>query len=250
MFDLRTITATTYDENGFLGLQFEPLGDSEASAPIAHAHHPFGFFGRPLDPDTSENGTAYGPVAMSWSDGDEEHGLCLEDPRDSDKIPPHSKGSSGVYNSNGSFLLFDNEKQTTTLYSPFGSPVRAHLFTMGKDDNGKEIVELCHANDMGLTMLDRTVVLKNAGGTSYIQLDDDGITIGGNIKLVGAIDVGGTGADAMVLAVPFQSVMQALVAALNAVTVTAPVGAALQIAMTAWLAVGKSMAKSAPAVGP
>jgi hypothetical protein len=247
MLSLDTITVTTYDADGFLGIQVDPDGDSEGTEGLSHAHHPFGFFGRPKDPDTSDNGPNYGAVAAHWTDGDEKHAICLEDPRDVDKIPPHSKGSVGVYNSKGSFILLDHDQETATWYVPMDDGARAHCITIGKDGNGKEVIDIAAANGACLTILEDEVTLSNAGGTAFLTLDADGIKISGNVKLVGGLDVGGTGALAMVLGPQFLIWANAVAAALNAVPIT---GQAISAATTALNAVvqttGMSMAKSAP----
>jgi hypothetical protein len=240
---LSTGLVTQYDEDGFLGVQVEGHGGTEATAGLAYAHHPFGFFGRPLD---AADGA--GAVFLHFSDGDEVHAVALQDPRDASKIPPHSKGSAGVYNSAGQFLLLDHDQETGTWYVPIDGGIRAHVITVGKDGNGKEIVELSHANGSCVTMLDDAITVAGPGGKGSLWIDADGtINIAGNVKLVGGLDVGGTGAQAMVLAPAFQAWATALAAALNGIAISGPaISAAMTTANATLMAAGQSMAKSAP----
>jgi hypothetical protein len=137
---LGTGLVTQYDEDGFLGVQVEGHGGTEATGGLAYAHHPFGIFGTPRD---AADGS--GVVVLHWSDGDEVHSLILEDPRYASVIPTHSQGSCGICNSDGAYLLLDRIDKTAILHVPRGSG-RYHRVTVGKDESGEEIITLLHAD--------------------------------------------------------------------------------------------------------
>lgn len=176
---------TVRDENGFYGVQHDPFGGEGAGAPPDEIQHSYGFIGRPLDADK-------GRGCAVWYEFSGKEGLAFlgHDPRTAEKIPPIKKGGSAQYASDGSFTVFDPETHTRTTYVPYAQG-KAHLETVGLDGNGTPIVEYVHGEGMALTMLGRTLVIKNADGSSYIQLDDNGCILNANLKVTGAVEVNG-----------------------------------------------------------
>lgn len=185
ILELGVAMASSYDENGFIGVQIDAFGSQDAAVQFEQLSHQYGFISRQLDPD---NGV--GCSLFRYKQGRRRHVWLADDPRIVGKIPQIKKGGSAQYASDGSFSSFDPETHTQTLYVPYASG-KAHLSTVGLDGNGAPIFEHVHGNGMAITMLDRTLVLKNADGDSYIQLDDSGCILNANLKVTGAIEVNG-----------------------------------------------------------
>lgn len=178
---------TVRDENGFIGVQRDPLAlkSLEADAPAYELLHTFGFASRPLDPTNGK-----GCSLLHWSDGSEGFALLANDPRLASIIPPIPKGGSVQYGSDGSFASFDPETHTWSLYVPYQQG-KAHSITAGRDGNDKPILEVVHGDGMAVTMLERSLVLRNAAGDAYIEVNDAGIVINGNVKINGALEANG-----------------------------------------------------------
>ena len=90
--------------------------------------------------------------------------------------------------------MFDADTDTYTVYVPVEfsgtTPTKACMVQVGNDANGDIVVSIMHSDGMALTMIDRNVVLKNADGDCYIELNDDGGILNGNWKVTGAFDIG------------------------------------------------------------
>jgi hypothetical protein len=185
MLELGTCLATGYDENGFIGVQIDGLGGPDASIQFEQLSHSYGFVSRPLDPEDGVGCTLY-----RWQQRRRRHMWLGDDPRTVSKVPQVKKGGSAQYSSDGCFQVLDPETHTKTTYIPYAAG-KAHLETVGLDGNGTPIVEYVHGEGMALTMLGRTLVLKNADGNSYIQLDDNGCILNANLKVTGAVEVNG-----------------------------------------------------------
>lgn len=184
---LGTALLTVRDENGFLGVQHDPqaLRAQEGSSAPDELLHPFGFASRPLDPTNGK-----GCSLLFGLDGHEGFAWLANDPRLADKIPPLSKGGSVQYASDGSFASFDPDTHTWSLYVPYESG-KAHSITVGRDGNDKPLLEVVHGDGMAVTMLEKSLVLRNAAGDAYIEVNDDGVTINGNVKINGALEANG-----------------------------------------------------------
>jgi hypothetical protein len=128
------------------------------------------------------------------------------DGRYNDKLPPLKKGGSLQYGATGTFGLIDGEDGSHTLYVPYafvnGTATKALLITADVKTEGEEYIALIHSNGMAITMnaVDNSILLKNASGTASISIDDDGISLNGNVKCVGGITMGDSaGAQPVVL---------------------------------------------------
>lgn len=187
MLELGICEATQYDVDGFIGIQIDGLGGQDAGTPYEQLSHQYGFLSRPLDP---ANDT--GCSLFRWSQGRTRHAWLGDDPRISALLPQVKKGGSVQYASDGSFASFDPETHTWTVYVPYSSsPAKAHLVTVGKDGNGTPIVEMASGEGPSFTILDRVTTLKNASGSAYLFIDDDGTNVVGPLKAAGGADLGG-----------------------------------------------------------
>jgi len=218
-----------YDDDGFIGIQVDAFGENESGMDPFEALHPYGFEGRPLDRADSLEGSQ----AFYWRDGPEGHVMALGDGRGPQNLPQLSLGSSRQYNSAGAFLLLDTDAETLTAYTPYSGGSKAHVFTMGLDSNGKDYVGLVQALGLALTMLEKSLVLKNAAGDAYIELNDAGITINGNTTVYGGLNAGGGAGLPVMMAVAFSAWWSALTSVISASGTTPLTGATLGAAFAA-----------------
>lgn len=174
------------DTDGFYGVQRTGHGGKESGLTPDRLYHPYGFIGIHRDPTSSGAGQLF---YQRFGSG-EGFAWLVGDPRDVNVIPPVKNGGSCQYAADGCFQIFDPDTHTKSTYIPYADG-KAHLETVGVDGNGTPIMEYVHGNGMALTMLDRTLVLKNADGDSYIQLDDNGCILNANLKVTGAVEVNG-----------------------------------------------------------
>lgn len=255
-FQVGTAVAVAYGEGGFLGVQPDGFGDN----PGTNARHSLGIYGvisRPLDAD--ENGV--GALCLWGDEGAEGFAWMGFDPRDVSRVPPASGGSSGIYNSRGSFILLDHATNTSTWFVPIefdasGNATKSHGIQVGYDANDKACINLTHADGMSVSLIANGVVIKNAAGDAYVEVGANGIVLNGNVKLVGGLDVGGGAALPVTLAPALIQYLSALEGILGALAATidaklAPTAttatavsefvshvAALKVAMTATLTKG------------
>lgn len=89
-------TKTEYSDDA-LTVAVAMLGDGATCAP-GEAYHPFGFQGRPKDPDVDPNGEVInGARVLFWYEGSTLHAMPLDDPRRANKLPQVEKGGSLWY---------------------------------------------------------------------------------------------------------------------------------------------------------
>jgi hypothetical protein len=237
LIQLGTVQLTVTDENGFIGVQRDPfaLRSEEGKAAFGQLVHSFGFVSRPLDPVDGR-----GCGIFFDNDNREEVGWLASDLRLVDKYPPQKKGGSCQYAADGQFANMDPELHTWSLYVPYSSsPAKAHLVTVGKDGNGKPIVELSSGAGPSFTLLDKVGTWSNASGSSYITLDDGGTSVIGPFKAAGGADIGGPSAEFLVKFAALQAHLIAVQAALSAIAgvpIVAPAASAPVAAATATLA--------------
>lgn len=196
MREIGTATYSAYDEDGFPLIQYDSHGESGQVGKISafELHHTFGFAARPRDPevDTEKEPIPGKGCALFVDDeGDMVHGTLGYDPRYIPRVPQMTKGSSCQYSATGSFFLLDGDDDdgTATLYVPVSS-TKGHAITVGKDGNGEEYLGLVHCDGMAITMLDGGMVLKNANGSAYLELNSSGIVLSGNVNTVGGFSAG------------------------------------------------------------
>ena len=105
-------------------------------------------------------------------------------------------GYGGGYHS---IAPVDNDDLTKgaiqTIYCPYdfnssGVAASAHVITLDPTA-GNESISIVHAEGTAITMsANKEILLKNSTGTSYIMIDDDGITMTGQINLAGSVVIG------------------------------------------------------------
>jgi hypothetical protein len=221
--DVGTVTLTT-NEAGFIGYQIDQYGD-EQGVEAGTVVQPFGFLSRPLDP--SDEGSC---EALYFYRGNELFVLPGQDRRAIALVPILKKGASVQHNALGGFAHFENDgtNSTWTCYVPVefnaaGTPTKTCLVQVGKSAAGKVMILLQHPNGQRLEVSEddgNAVKITNSLGTAWLQVDDSGVSINGNVKISGNVGSG-------TLAYAW---MTAVAAALS--TLGAPVGPA-PISLTA-----------------
>lgn len=195
-FELGVSQLTAYDDDGFIGLQIDSLTKDKGVSPF-ELFGQFGFVSRPLDPDSDGTGCT---VLHAQQGGRQGYAWALTDPRVVSKRPQLNKGGSAQYASDGQFLSMDPDAHVSTHYVPYefdgsGTPTKAHVVTIGKDPNGRAIVELSSGTGLAVTLLDDVITISNADGSAWIQVDGNGTTIIGPLKAFGGADIGGPGSE-------------------------------------------------------
>lgn len=194
-YELGQSLNTEYDQDGFLRAQPDGFGESP-QVKSAEVVHPLGFGARPPATSRDARGNFKGgggcKVRVGYDGNELHHVEFVGDQRDLALIPPIGDAGGSVQYAPGapapSFDKHDSEDGTKQIYIEVGDS--AHLVTIGKDGNGKPIVEIVHAEGMAIQMLEGGVVIKNAAGDGYVEVNAGGITLNGNIKITGALDVG------------------------------------------------------------
>jgi len=203
-FDFAQSILSEYDEDGVLGVQLDHYG-GEGHA-TSEVHSPFGFQARPLDPDKDASGEpGAGCAVLWWREGGQTHAMPLNDHRVRELLPKLRKGGSMMYSGSGSYAVFDGEDPAKVARPgsfivgiPYtsGGKDRAHTLTLDKRTDGSESVSLRHGSGMGVQMVaggKNSIVIRNAAGDAYVEINDDGVIINGELKVNGAITSGDPG---------------------------------------------------------
>ena len=182
--DIGTCQLTEYDEDNFLAVHIDGYGD-DGSPGALELHHPYGFLGRPDDPDADGGGG----LIQYWLEGDKGQAIALEDVRIASDLPSVSKGSSCQYAAFGGFVLLDHATKTQTTYIPYATG-KAHTIQTGVDSLGQSVISILHGEGTRISMVEKSVTVANASGSAYLEINDDGWILWGNGKCLGALDVG------------------------------------------------------------
>lgn len=206
-------------DGGFLTVQPDLYGEEKSGGSGGIVQHPYGFLGRPADPD--EEGACQ---ALYAYEGDEMHVLPTQDARVIKKLPELKKGGSIQYGRTGTFDVIDGTNGSKLVYAPYafddsGVPSKAMAINI---DLAAEALHIAHGDGMAIVMADGKTTIRSNDGTSGIILDGSNVTIFGNLKLAGGL-VAGSPATAEPL-------------------VTAPALASYLAALEAWM-------RAAPALG-
>lgn len=227
-WDVGISILTEYDADGFLGFQYDAYGGEKSGMSPGYLQHFYGRISRQLDRD---DGGASG--LLYAHDGSEIHAWALGDPRVVLKLPQVQKGGQALYDSNGSFIAFQPDDRTVQVYVPY-SDGKAHLLTFGKDGNGAPIIELASGTGLSVTLLDETITVSNADGSSYLTIGADGTSVVGPFKAAGGADLGGPTSMPLAkfaeMAAVVTALAQALDASVTAAAAVPPPGAGTAIA--------------------
>lgn len=181
---LARITASSLSTKlGRVMVTLRGLGDTDATAETS-ANEPLwgtiGILARPRAP--SADGAAQVIAAIK------EDGLlpiASWDPRLSRARGNVNEGSISLVGYGGSFVGLDYDDATSsdvvTIYRlENGSPKKAHVITLSKDE-----ITILHSYGHYLVLNKLGgIVLVNKAGTSFVQVDDEGIALNGPVKMV------------------------------------------------------------------
>lgn len=239
-YDVALVSAKL-DDNWY-GLQLKGFSAPGESIGWYDFQQTFGFASRPLDATISPDDSVEGCLVFKVDAGRKGGMAWLgSDPRLVNKCPPMSRGSSAQWNARQAFSLLDYDSNTHTTYVPVefdgsGTPTKAHLIQVGVDANGKKVIDMRHCDGMAIVMLENSVVIKNAAGDAYLELNADGVVLNGNTKVVGGLDVGGSGAQPLVNGTAFNIALATMAAALSNLTPLTPYEIGLHASLLALVA--------------
>lgn len=196
--DIQVATLTEYDADGFPGVSVDAIGGAAAGLPSAELHHPLGLIARPRDPDVDGEGTpTMGATVLRLTEGAADHGIALGDPRATPKLPRLEKGGVALYADTGAavlpFALLSGATGSFQLYVPYGSPATAATIAVDVSAEGAESIQIVHGSGMRITMTAgglNSIVVTNKAGDAYVEVNDNGITLNGNLQATGALAVG------------------------------------------------------------
>jgi hypothetical protein len=111
-----------YDENGFLGFQYDAFGEQASGVPAVEAFSPYGFISRPLDPVVSADGeVTYGADLLTFFEGFEARSLALHDARLVPGLPRLQKGEALLYGPAFNFCRFHADGRITRFTTTDGT---------------------------------------------------------------------------------------------------------------------------------
>jgi hypothetical protein len=252
--ELAVTTWSGHDEDGFPQVAFDSHGEPGSDGKVAafELQHTFGFVSRPRDPEVDEEKRPIpgkGCSIFVGSDGDDTRGMLGFDPRYIPSTPRLTKGSSAQYSATGSFFVLDgdNANGTATWYVPIpgSSPPKAHAITVGQDGNGKPFVGFVQSNGLAITMLENSMVLKNASGSTYVEINDAGVVISGNVRLNGGAILGSDAAVPLVTQPGLAALLTEFKAQITAAIVAVPFAnpAALSVPLSSLATAGTTLTK-------
>lgn len=233
-WDVSVATTTDRDEDGFQRAQLD--GEGRGGSKFFEQQHTFGFYSRPRDADTDDDGNVDEGGACTMfvaKDGDAWYGFLGTDPRYVQLIPLVQPGGSLQYavvrdgaDIRCPYAMIDGDDGTYQLYIPLAPKIdpatgelggpRAHQFTVGYDGDGEEYIAISHAEGQGIVMTDDGGMwLKNAAGDAGVIIDDEGVAINGNLTVGGGFTSGGAAAQPMPTYLGMQAILTALTAALK-----------------------------------
>jgi hypothetical protein len=163
------------------------------------------------------------------------HAWFCSDPRVVPRLPPLNKGGAILYGGKlkaPSFLNIDGDTNSVSLYVPYkldgdGIAQKAMSISVNVDNDGEESIEITHGSGASVYMMESSgsvsVVMKNAGGDAYVEVNDKGIVLNGTVTVQGGFNAGGPeGAQPLVLGPPLVLLMQQLISIVAAINPTTP----------------------------
>lgn len=220
-FDIGVGLLSEYDADGFIGIQVDNYGEGQSGVQPYELHSVHGLYSRMNDPDTDGAGNATkGCTVLYGMEGGRGHAWLCSDPRAIVNIPQVQKGGVVLYggpNATPSFFNVDGKTGSITLYVPYeisgGTPAKSMSIEINVDVPGQESITIVHGSGMAVTMRQGSLILKNASGSAYLELNDGGGVLNGNWAVAGSL---ATGAVAAALPVASAISTVAAIAALEA----------------------------------
>lgn len=234
-FQLGCVTYSGRDDDDFIGVQIDAVGDGPAIAPF-QLLHPYGFASRPLDPVTDESGNPLiGCTALYGQQGNECFAWLADDPRAAPTITALKKGESVQYGPRGQFVrchedgsisLFTTDDGTYDGRSvffrvaPTGFTFSAPWGRITFDDRGFHVLTSAGARiDLGYGDLGLPAPLD--GLTSYAKMTAHMVSLKGTATVLGA-NAGATNEAGVAALLAELALLRAALAGLGAV-IPAPI---------------------------
>lgn len=120
--EITEVRGSAYDANGYLKIQYQADGASPANVPGVEGYHPYGFWGRPADPDLDPNGTPKKAAdCLVLREGDESYVLPLGDSRLIPGLSALRPGESLQYGPAFNFMRMHADGRVTTMTTTDGT---------------------------------------------------------------------------------------------------------------------------------
>jgi hypothetical protein len=194
-WDIAAGIKVSYADDGVPQVQPDSYGEDEAGLIPYELHHFSGFFGLPHE---GERGTNLVPISnkcgkflTAWSN-DRGHAFPLGDSRMTDKLPRVTNGGAMMYGGKKAlpaFTSIDGTSGSFQVYVPYqfsgetadATPSKAMAIGINVRAAGAESIEIVHGSGLAITMsaADSAITIKNASGSAFIVINDDGVTVNG-----------------------------------------------------------------------
>jgi len=239
-FDVGMAVLTEYDADGFLTTQIDAYGEEKSGVLPYDAHHFYGRISRPHDPETGPDGTPrLGCVVLIGMDGGRGHVWHLGDPRVTGLLPRVKKGGNLNYGGklkNPGFYYMDGDTGSQTIYVPYkivnDVPQKAMTIEINVDNEGQESISIIHGSGAAVSITeaggDVSVMMKNAKGNAYVEVNDEGGVLNGQWTVQGGFNAGGPeSAVPLVRAPELITLLQQLCAVIASINISFTQGAAI-----------------------
>ena len=210
-WDIAAGIKVAYDDNGIPTVQPDAYGEEDSGLAPYQLHHFAGFIGIPHEGEKGTNGVpkpaSCAPILTAWQN-ETGHAWALGDLRLTRKLPQLELGGAMMYGGRKAlpaFQFLDGKTGSYQTYVPYGfsdesdtaTPSKAMAIAINVRTPGEESIEIVHGDGMAITMTaaDKSVTIKNAAGTAFLTINDDGVVANGT-TILGAP----TGAKALALA--------------------------------------------------
>lgn len=116
------VRLSEYDENGFLGFQYDGFGEQASGVPAIEAMHTQGFFGRPLDPTLDAGGNlVHGCQMLRFGEGDKTFAVALHDARIIPALAQVRPGESVQYGPKNNFVRCHDDGRISQMCTDDGT---------------------------------------------------------------------------------------------------------------------------------
>lgn len=226
-FDVGIATLTKYDADKFPEVQIDAYGEKQSGVIPYELHSPHGLLTRCHDPSTDDDGDhVHGCQVLYALEGGKGHAWFLQDTRIVPLLPPLKKGGLCAYGgklTTPSFINIDGDTGSHIHYVPYaivgGVPTKAMSIQINVDNEGREAISIIHGSGASIAIVDSfgsvSTTIKNASGNSYIEVNDDGIILNGNVTAYGGMTSGALGALPVAKAPGVIAALTAIVTALT-----------------------------------
>lgn len=239
-FDIGIAMLSEYDRDGFPTVQIDAYGEKLSGAEPYELHSVHGIVSRPHDPDTDSDGNpGLGCQVLFANEGGRGHAWLCSDPRVIPLLPPVKKGGFASYGGklkNPAFHYVDGDTGSTTFYVPYrienDVAQRAMTIELNVENENEESLSIIHGSGAAVTISEKdgkvSTVIKNQKGDAYIEVNDDGVVVNGQLVVNGALHAGGlTGGFPMVNGTALVAFLQKLMAVISSINVSFSQGAAI-----------------------